>query len=42
MDWTLSGEAKRYIEDSLIATTPACKAQDNVETIDAIAERLKR
>ncbi len=42
MDWTLSGEAKRYIENSLIATTPACKAKANAETIDAIAERLKQ
>ena len=24
LDWALSGEAKRYIENSVIATTPAC------------------
>jgi hypothetical protein len=42
MNWTLSGEAKRYIENSVIATTPACNAQANVETIDAIVDRLKR
>jgi hypothetical protein len=42
MDWTLSGEAKRYIENSVIATTPACNAKANVETIDAIVEALKR
>ncbi len=42
MDWTLSGEAKRYIENSLIATTPACNAKANAETVNAIAERLKR
>ncbi len=41
MDWTLSGEAKRYIEDSLIPTKPACKAKDNAETIDAIVEKLR-
>jgi len=42
MDWTLSGEAKRYIENSVIATTPACNAKANVDTIDAIVEKLKR
>ena len=42
MDWTLSGEAKRYIENSVIATTPACNAKANVETIDAIVDALKR
>ena len=42
MDWTLSGEAKRYIENSVIATTPACNAKRNVEAIDAIVDRLKR
>jgi len=42
MDWTLSGEAKRYIENSVIATTPACNAKANVETIDAIVDRLGR
>ena len=42
MDWTLSGEAKRYIENSVIATTPACNAKANVEAIDAIVDKLKR
>ena len=42
VDWTLSGEAKRYIENSVIATTPACNAKANVETIDAVVDRLKR
>ena len=42
MDWTLSGEAKRYIENSLIATSPACNAKPNAEAIDAIVDRLKR
>ncbi len=42
MDWTLSGEAKRYIENSVIATTPACNAKANVETIDAIVDAVKR
>jgi hypothetical protein len=42
MDWTLSGEAKRYIENSVIATTPACNAKANVETIDAIIDALNR
>ena len=42
MDWTLSGEAKRYIENSVIATTPACNAKANVEAIEAIVDKLKR
>jgi hypothetical protein len=41
LDWTLSGEAKRYIENSVIATTAACNAKANVDTIDAIVDRLK-
>ncbi len=40
MDWTLSGEAKRYIENSVIATTPACNAKANAETSEAIVGRL--
>ena len=42
MDWTLSGEAKRYIENSVIATKPACNAKANAEAIDAVVDRLKR
>jgi hypothetical protein len=42
MDWTLSGEAKRYIENSVIATTPACNAKANVETIGEIVGKLGR
>jgi hypothetical protein len=42
MDWTLSGEAKRYIENSVIATKPACNAKPNADAIDAIVDRLKR
>jgi hypothetical protein len=42
MDWTLSGEAKRYIENSVIATTPACNAKENVKAIDDIVDALKR
>ena len=42
MDWTLSGEAKRYIENSLDASTPACNAKENVATIDAIVATLAR
>jgi hypothetical protein len=42
LDWTLSGQAKRYIEDSVIPTTPACNAKANAEAIDAVVERLKR
>ena len=42
MDWTLSGEAKRYIENSVIATEPACAARANAEAIGAVAERLGR
>ena len=40
MDWTLSGEAKRYIENSVIAATPACNAKANVETIEAVVGRF--
>jgi hypothetical protein len=40
MDWTLSGEAKRYIENSVIATSPACKAKANADAIDAIVGKL--
>ncbi len=40
MDWTLSGEAKRYIENSVIATKPACNAKANVEAIEAVVGRL--
>jgi hypothetical protein len=42
MDWTLSGEAKRYIENSVIATTPACNAAANAEAINAIVGELGR
>jgi hypothetical protein len=42
LDWTLSGEAKRYIENSVIATKPACNAKANAEAIDAVVGRLKR
>jgi hypothetical protein len=42
MDWTLSGEAKRYIENSVIATKPACNAAENAKAIDAIVDRVKR
>jgi hypothetical protein len=42
MDWSLSGEAKRYIENSLDASTPACNAKENLATIDAIAATLAR
>ena len=42
MDWTLSGEAKRYIEDLVIATSPACNAKRNAATIHAIVDWLKR
>ncbi len=42
MDWTLSGEAKRYIENSVIATTPACNAAKKAEAIDAIILKLER
>ena len=42
MDWTLSGEAKRYIENSVIATTPACNAKANADAIAAIVQKLGR
>jgi hypothetical protein len=38
MDWTLSGEAKRYIENSVIAAEPACNAKRNVDAIGAVVE----
>jgi hypothetical protein len=40
MDWTLSGEAKRYIENSVIPTTPACNAKENAATIEAIVAKI--
>ena len=42
MDWTLSGEAKRYIENSVIGTERACAAKRNVEAIEAVVGRLGR
>jgi hypothetical protein len=42
MDWTLSGEAKRYLENSVIATTPACNASENAKAISAIVNKLER
>jgi hypothetical protein len=42
LDWTLSGEAKRYIENSVIAATPVCMAAANAKTIDDIINAVKR
>ena len=42
LDWTLSGEAKRYIENALIAGTHACEADANVATIGEIVDRLRQ
>ena len=42
MDWTLSGEAKRYIENALIAGTGACAAEANVATMGAVVDRVGR
>jgi hypothetical protein len=42
MDWALSGEAKRYIENSVISTEPACNARANAEAIGAVVDRLRR
>ena len=42
MDWTLSGEAKRYIENAVIPDSGACAAKGNVEAIKAIVNALKR
>jgi hypothetical protein len=42
MDWTLSGEAKRYIENSVIAATPACNAAENAKAMDDIVNKLTR
>ena len=39
MDWTLSGEAKRYIENSVIAD-PA--AAENADAIEAIVDKVGR
>ncbi len=41
MDWTLSGEAKRYIENSVIRDSGACAADKNLDAIDYIADKLK-
>lgn len=41
LDWTLSDKAERYIENSVIATTPACNAAEIAKAIDAIVEKLK-
>jgi hypothetical protein len=41
MDWTLSSEAKRYIENSIQAAKPACAAAENANAIDAVVEKLK-
>ena len=41
MDWTLSGEAKRYIENSVVRDSGACAADENLEAINYIADRLK-
>ena len=41
MDWTLSGEAKRYIENALIASTHACDAQNNARAVKAIVAKLR-
>ena len=40
MDWTLSGEAKRYIENSAIATTPACNAAENAKAIADVVDKI--
>jgi hypothetical protein len=42
MDWTLSAEAKRYIENALIPGSGACAAEANAKAIDAIVDALKR
>ena len=42
MDWTLSGEAKRYIENSLIPTTAACSAKENAKAIGDLVDKLRR
>ena len=40
MDWTLSGEAKRYIENALVPGTGACAADANAKAIDEVIDRL--
>jgi hypothetical protein len=42
MDWTLSGEAKRYIENLVIATKPACNAAQNAKAISHIINEIER
>ncbi|MBV9287404.1 MAG: hypothetical protein JO288_06210, partial [Hyphomicrobiales bacterium] len=40
MDWTLSGEAKRYIENALIPGTGACAADANAKAVDDVVSGL--
>ncbi len=40
MDWVLSAEAKRYIENSLIPGKAACAADANADAVTAIVRRL--
>jgi hypothetical protein len=42
MDWTLLSEAKRDIENSVLAKEPARAAKANVETIGAVVGGLER
>ncbi len=42
MDWSLSGETKRYIENVVLRNVGACAADKNAEAIDAVIGRLAR
>jgi len=41
-NWSLSGTAKRYFENALLAGTGACNANENAATIEAIVDRLRQ
>jgi len=41
MDWSLSGEAKRYIENSVLPDEGACAAKANVKAISEVITRLR-
>jgi len=42
MDWSLSGEAKRYIENAVLPKSGACAADKNAEAIRDVIDKLGR
>jgi hypothetical protein len=40
MDWSLSGEAKRYIENAVLPESRACAADKNAEAIREVIGKL--